>query len=63
MAGSKQSFDVQLTTDQMAFMRSMREKYDIADESKTFRVVIDYLMVTKDVHDDVFGKSRCLRCD
>lgn len=63
MAGSKQSFDVQLTTDQMAFMRSMREKYDIADESKTFRVVIDYLMVTKNVHDDVFGKSRCFRCD
>ena len=49
--------------DQMAFMRSMKEKFDIADESKTFRVVIDYLMTTHDVHDDVFGKNRCLRCE
>ncbi len=63
MANAKQTFEVQLTTDQMAFMRSMKEKYEIADESKTFRVVIDYLMVTRNVHDDVFGKSRCFRCD
>ena len=63
MANAKQTFEVQLTTDQMAFMRSMKEKYKIADESKTFRVVIDYLMVTRNVHDDVFGKSRCFRCD
>ena len=63
MAGSKQTFEVELTEDQMAFIRSMKEKYDIPDESKTFRVVIDYLMVTKDVHDSVFGQSRCLRCE
>ena len=25
--------------------------------------VIDYLIVTKDVHDEVFGKRRCFRCD
>ena len=47
----------------MAFIRSMKEKYEIADNSKTLRVVIDYLMVTQDVHDAVFGQSRCLRCD
>ena len=63
MASPKKTFDVELTTDQMAFMRSMKEKYDIADESKTFRVLIDYLMVTRNVHDDVFKKSRCFRCD
>ena len=63
MANAKQTFEVQLTTDQMAFMRSMKEKYEIADESKTFRVVIDYLMVTQNVHDAVFGQSRCLRCE
>ena len=41
----------------------MKDKYEIPDESKTFRVVIDYLMVTRNVHDDVFGQSRCFRCD
>ena len=63
MAGDKQTFEVELNPDQMAFMRSMKEQFKIADESKTFRVVIDYLMVTKNVHDDVFGQTRCLRCE
>jgi hypothetical protein len=63
MAHTKQTYDVQLNTDQMAFMRTMKEKYQIADESKAFRVVLDYLMVTRDVHDTVFGQTRCLRCD
>ena len=63
MASTKQTFEVQLNTDQMAFIRSMKDKYEIADESKTFRVVIDYLITTHNVHDEVFGKSRCLRCD
>ena len=63
MATTKQTFDIQLNTDQMAFIRSMKEKYEIADESKTFRVIIDYLMVTRNVHDAVFRQSRCFRCD
>ena len=63
MAGPKETYDVQLNPDQMAFIRSMKEKYQIADDSKTIRVVIDYLMVTQDAHDAVFGQSRCLRCE
>ena len=63
MASPKETYEVRLNPDQMAFIRSMKEKYSIADESKTFRVVIDYLMVTRNVHDDVFGKNRCFRCD
>jgi hypothetical protein len=47
----------------MAFIRSMKGKYDLVDEGKTLRAVIDYLIVTKSVHDDVFGKRRCFRCD
>ena len=63
MASPKQIFEVELGTDQMAFIRSMKEKYAIVDEGKTLRAVIDYLIVTKGVHDDVFGKRRCFRCD
>ena len=63
MAGPKQAYEVELTTDQMAFIRSMQEKFSISNESKTIRVVIDYLMVTQDAHDTVFGQSRCLRCE
>ena len=63
MAGPKETYEVRLNPDQMAFIRSMKEKYEIADDSKTIRVVIDYLMVTQNVHADVFGQSRCLRCE
>jgi len=40
MAGDKQTFEVQLNTDQVSLIRSMKEKYEIPDKSKTFRVVI-----------------------
>ena len=63
MANPKQTFEVELGTDQMAFIRSMKDKYDIVDESKTLRVVIDYLIGAKGVHDEVLEKRRCYRCD
>ena len=63
MANPKQTFEVELGTDQMAFIRSMKDKYDIVDESKTLRVVIDYLIGAKGVLDEVFEKRRCYRCD
>ncbi len=63
MAGPKEKYEVELNADQMAFIRSMKDKYEIADDSKTFRVVIDYLMTARDVHDDIFGQTRCLRCE
>ena len=63
MANPKRTFEVELGTDQMAFIRSMKDKYQIVDEGKTLRAIIDYLIVTKNVHDDVFGKRRCFRCD
>ena len=63
MASPKQTFQIELGTDQIAFIRSMKDKYEIVDEGKTLRAGIDYLIVTKGVHDDVFGKRRCFRCD
>jgi len=63
MATPKQTFEIELGTDQMAFIRSMKDKYEIVDESKTLRAIIDYLIGTRSVHDEVFGKRRCYRCD
>ena len=63
MAGPKQVFEFELGTDQMAFIRSMKDKYDIVDDGKTLRVVIDYLIGAKNVHDEVFEKRRCFRCE
>ena len=63
MANPKQTYELELGTDQMAFTRSMKDKYEIVDESKTFRAIIDYLIATRNVHGEVFGKRRCFRCD
>ena len=63
MAGHKEAYEIDLQPDQMAFIRSAREKYNITDESKTFRAVVDYLISNPDVHDEVFGQRRCLRCE
>ena len=63
MAGEKQVYEIRLNDDQMAFIRSAKDKYNIRDESKAIRVVVDYLITNPGVHDEVFTQSRCLRCE
>lgn len=63
MAGEKATFEIELNADQMAFIRLAKEKYDLADESKTIRIVLDYLSTNIDIHDTVFSEVRCLRCE
>ncbi len=63
MGGQKATFEVELNPDQMALIRSAKEKYDLADESKAIRIVLDYLSSNPDIHDTVFSEVRCLRCE
>ena len=63
MAGPNETYEIELKADQMAFVQSAREKYDIADDSKVLRIVLDYLLSSPEVHDAVFAETRCLRCD
>lgn len=63
MAGPNETYEIELKPDQMAFVQSAREKYDIADDSKVLRIVLDYLLSSPELHDAVFTETRCLRCD
>lgn len=63
MAGSKQTYEIELNPDQMEFIRTAKEKYSIADESKVVRIMVDYLLTNQGVHETVFNQTRCLRCD
>ena len=45
MASAKQSFEAELETDQIAFIRSMKNKYEIVDEGKTLRALIDLSLI------------------
>ena len=61
MAGDKQTYEISLNPDQYAFVQAMKDKYSMADESKTMRVIMDYMITNAEVHDSVFGQIRCLR--
>ena len=63
MAGTKETYEVQLNPDQMSFVRSLKDQFSISDESKTIRIIVDYLISDASVHDAIFSQKRCLRCE
>ena len=63
MAGQKQTYEIELNPNQMGFIKESKDKYNIADESKAVRIVMDYLMTNPGLHDTVFDQVRCLRCE
>ncbi len=62
MAGDKATYEIVLNPDQMVFIQSAQEKYDLPDEGKVMRIIMDYLITNPEVHDAVFTEPRCLRC-
>ena len=63
MGGTKQTYEIELNPDHMAFLRTTKDKYGIPDEGKVIRVVLDYLVTSPNIHNTVFGDTRCLRCE
>ena len=62
MAGTKETYAIDLNPDHMESIRSIQDKYNIADESKVVRIALDYLFTNPNLQDTVFGETRCLRC-
>ena len=63
MAGVKETFEIDLDPDQMAFILSAKEKYEIASQDKVVRIIMDYIQTNPGIHDTVFTEFRCLRCE
>ena len=63
MAGVKETIEIELNDDHITFMRSKKDDYDIPTDSKVMRIIMDYIITNKDIHDTVFGETRCLRCE
>ena len=63
MAGVKNTFDIELDPDQMAFIQAAKEKYEIASRDKVVRIIMDYILTKPGIHDTVFTEFRCLRCE
>ena len=62
MAGAKDAYQIDLSAEQIAFLRSAQEQYNIPDESKVVRIMVDYLLSNPDIQATVFEEARCLWC-
>ena len=62
MSGTKVAYELELTSDHMEFLNSMKETYGIPDEGKVVRIMVDYLLSNPEVHSTVFDEARCLWC-
>ena len=63
MAGVKETFDIELNPEHMAFIQSAKDKYEIASQDKVVRIIMDYIQTNPGIHDSVFTEFRCLRCE
>ena len=62
MAGVKDAYQIDLNAEQIAFLKSTQEQYNIPDESKVVRIMVDYLLSNPDIQATVFDETRCLWC-
>jgi hypothetical protein len=63
MAGQKETYQIALNSEQMEFIWPTREQYDIADDDKAMRTILDYVLSNPWLHQDIFTEVRCLRCE
>ncbi len=63
MAGTKETCQVDLNEDQVAFLRDATQTYAIADQDKALRIILDYVLSNPGLHQDIFTEVRCLRCE
>ena len=54
--------EVQLTPDQVMFIESLQEKYNIKSSDKVVRILLDYALTKPSEQDEIFTERRCLRC-
>ena len=62
MPKNKRTYELTLEIDQMNFLRAATERYGLADEDKAIRIVMDYVVSNRDIHDNIFSQTRSLRC-
>ncbi len=63
MAGTKTEMAADLNAEHIGLLNSVMEKYDIRTQDKALRIIMDYMIVTPGIHDEVFTEVRCLRCE
>jgi hypothetical protein len=55
-------YSVELKAGQYEFLTRMMQKYDLPDESKALRCLINYARVESQREPEIFQEVRCLDC-
>ena len=61
MAGDKSKVTFEINPDAHDMLKKITEKYELADESKALRCLLDYAATDGD-WEEIFAKVRCRRC-
>lgn len=61
MGGMKTEQTYELNEDHISWLREMAANYDLPDQHKALRIVLDYARTEAD-HDLVFTELRCNHC-
>jgi hypothetical protein len=62
MAGSNIDYTIALKERQHEFLKQMVEKYQLEDESKALRCLVDFAIGSPKSQDDIFQTIRCFSC-
>lgn len=63
MAKNKETYSITLETEEMDFIREVKDKYDIADEDKVLRIILEYVIGNPKLQPTIFTEVRCTRCE
>jgi len=64
MAKNKENINVEIAVDHLDWLANIVEKFELPDESKALRILLDYVIEEAD-EEDIFDieNMRCRHCD
>ncbi len=62
MSNQKVDTLIELNSDTIHLIKDIVKKYKLKNQSKAFRVILDYISENESEWDIIFKKRRCKRC-
>ncbi len=62
MAGKKLSVTFDIYPETLEMLRRITKQYELSDDSKTIRCLLDFVSEKEENWDPIFKKIRCRRC-
>jgi hypothetical protein len=62
MSAPKSQYTIELTQQQFQFLGDIARAYDLPDESKALRCLINYAVAEPERHEYIFAEIRCMDC-